>query len=209
VGFRFAHECAQIHFEQSTFILYNIDMMQTLFHLEKDILGLEINPAKHIRRYRVVMYSDCDDNLIAREVKGQQDELEALCSLKRASSTVDFIIILHSSWEEQEIPVPVRLHALLTDMTHLVLIIFNLKRRKESFTMKIKEFENACTADDRDITGIWHGIHGASNQQNSSLSSHSYNENDENGEALMQRLKNWKNALGEWIQSRIIREQQY
>ena len=181
MGSGFARECAQTHLEQSTFIFDRTNINKIKACLETDIFGSELNPATHIRRYRAVM---------CREVKDQLDQLGALCSLKRASSTVDFIIITQPYLSAPEKPVHFDLYTLYLDMIDLVPIILNLKRRKNSFTVKIKIFEAARTDDARDIICIWHGIYRASNQENSSLIAHGYNDDDD-GKALKSRLRNW------------------
>ena len=79
-----------------------------------------------------------------------------------------------------------KLHTLLTDLIFLAPMIFNLRRRKSSFTVKIKMFEDSCTKYERDMTYMWHATHGASQQDNDSLSSSCH---DDDGEWLMQKFK--------------------
>ncbi|CAA9965081.1 hypothetical protein PTMSG1_08440 [Pyrenophora teres f. maculata] len=186
VGFDFAHECAKIHFEKTTFVFLDHGIKHIKMFLHQTLYQLRLKPTAHIRRCRVVFNAFPNRFPDDSEFSIWKNSLNHLCRLKQASATVEFIIVVGDSDLEVY-----KLHFLLNQLVFLSPILCHLRRREISFTVKLSTFLSRLP--EVDITYMWFTTRGVPMVNNGSPTFRDLEDNDD--EALMQRFRDWKQAV--------------
>jgi hypothetical protein len=101
VGLDFARECAQIHYEETTFLFHeDVDFSDIYSSLNTDHYALGLEPSSYIRSCRVVLDAESLSWIFSiKEFEKCKQEMEGLLSLKHRCATVEFGVDMET-WAE-------------------------------------------------------------------------------------------------------------
>jgi hypothetical protein len=150
VGLDFARECAQIHYEETTFLLDEINLTGVYGSLAADHYGLDIDPMTFIRSCRVDFSTDhVPCGIISDELLSCGTAAAELLSLKHRSTMVEFVIDLAVCGEVQ------RLLVLTTSLEPLQLLLQQFKAQQLAFRVLTRTATDEPRKDWREITDLW------------------------------------------------------